>query len=81
MKDENCFNVLITNARSIRNKIQSLIVSFNQLRTQFALISETWLGRNKPINAELAGVEKSEDIGSIRLDISGYVSLDIRSTN
>ena len=68
VKGEKRFNVLLTNARSIRNKIQSLIVKFNELSTHVALISETWLGRNKGTNAELAGVEKSEDIGLIRRD-------------
>ena len=38
------------------------------MSTHVASISETWLGRNKATNTELAGVEKSEDIGFIRWD-------------
>ena len=58
-------NILNANARSMNNKIESLIEVFDEYNLTFALLTETWFKNGFKLVSELTDLECSENIGVI----------------
>ena len=61
-------NISVTNARSLRPKIESVIESFEELNTTIMTVSETWLTRDPLSERALSELENGHGIGCIRRD-------------
>ena len=57
---EICFS--LSNARSLSNKIDSLIDMFREKNLHFSLITETWFKNNKYTREELENIKNAEEI-------------------
>ena len=61
--NEICFS--LSNARSLANKMDSLVDMFREKDLHFALINETWFQYNKQMKRELQDIECAEKIDFI----------------
>ena len=59
------FNILLTNARSLQPKIESLMDYFSELNSNCALISEMWLKENTTYEKMKTDVCEGEGVGMI----------------
>ena len=59
------FNFINANARSLNNKIESLIELFNEYELSAAILTETWFKNGRNLNNELLDLECAEDISII----------------
>ena len=60
--DDYCMNILLTNARSLLPKMDSLTDAFGSLRLQFAAITETWFKPGKGLNGCITDIEGATGI-------------------
>ena len=68
---KDAFNVVLLNARSMPNKIQSLKETLNELENDCAVITETWLKDCSRINDILNKFEQETPYKLIRRDRTG----------
>ena len=66
----NC-TIGVMNARSISNKIESLLETFSETNMSLACVSETWLKSGKELDLNLRDVEDCEAVGTILRNRSG----------
>ena len=71
--DNKCYelDILNANARSLNNKLGSLVDMLNEFEVTFALLTETWFKSGKNLEAELTDLELAEEIGIIARNRSG----------
>ena len=77
------FKTLIANARSMNNKIGSLIEAFEEFQLSVALISETWFKNGSGLDREMNDLLLSDGIGMItrnRGGRGGGVAIAFRSS-
>ena len=55
-------NIMNANARSLNNKIGSLIESFEEFQLTIALLTETWFRDGFDLQRELLDLELGEDV-------------------
>ena len=61
----NYINCINANARSLNNKIGSLVELFEEYELSFALLTETWFSSGEKLKDELVELEEGENIGMI----------------
>ena len=61
-KFENSFRFILTNARSLTPKIDSLLDMFGEMQLSFAAISETWFKGGRQLEGELSDIEQAAGI-------------------
>ena len=59
------FDFIVTNARSLAPKIESVITAFNELDLHFAVIAESWLKECKNLSDDLDDLNDGENISII----------------
>ena len=57
MTDQNCARFLLTNARSLEPKIESLLDAFKSLNLHFSCVTETWYKGGSALREHLADIE------------------------
>ena len=70
-KDKTCARMLLTNARSLMPKIDSLIDAFDSLTLNFACITETWYQGGKALREYLVEVEGAKGIRILQKNRDG----------
>ena len=63
--DYNKLRFFVTNARSLTNKIDSMVQNFNELGVSFGLVTESWLSTGEKLKHELDNLENGNGLGMI----------------
>lgn len=72
-EDDYCMNFLLTNARSLTPKIDSLLHAFGSLRLHFACVTETWFRGGTLLEQSLGDLEGASGVKTIHRSRDGRV--------
>ena len=64
-KNKNDFNVLLSNARSLENKLECLVETMEELNTQVAVVTETWFDNSNRLQQKLTDLRDSRGFGTL----------------
>ena len=73
MTDENCARFLLTNARSLEPKTESLLDAFSSLNLHFSCVTETWYKGGAGLKKHLADVEGAAGVRVLHHSRDGRV--------
>ena len=62
---------MVTNARSLAPKIQSMIDNFSELDLNVAIVAESWLKPGESLEREINDLSEGENIGIIHKEKQG----------